>query len=50
MPKPNIEDEDGKAEDKTATDVPLPQTLVRIPIEQQPLSAEHQEGTEKKTD
>lgn len=33
VPKPSSEDQDGKIEEKPATEVPLPQTLVRIPIE-----------------
>ncbi|KAK4692701.1 DASH complex subunit DAD2, partial [Lecanoromycetidae sp. Uapishka_2] len=49
VPKPSTEEQDGKTEDKLATEIPLPQTLVRIPIEQQPESIDIQASTGKQT-
>ncbi|KAL2042296.1 hypothetical protein N7G274_004785 [Stereocaulon virgatum] len=50
LPKPSQEDEDDGAKGKVETEVPLPQTLVRIPVEQEPESIELSGGSEKRNE
>ncbi|KAK3170877.1 hypothetical protein OEA41_002961 [Lepraria neglecta] len=50
LPKPSQEYGDEGAKGKPETEVPLPQTLVRIPVEQQPESIQTPGGSGKRNE
>jgi hypothetical protein len=50
LPKPSQEDGEDGAKGKPETEVPLPQTLVRIPVEQEPETIQTSGASEKRNE